>query len=222
MTYDTLIIAPFKEMLEGFIGFLPTLFALSISLTILAIGWLIAKVFAKLVVHVLRSVKFDSGADAIGLTGVLKTGGVKDKPSNLMGCITYWVMMIMVLMTTLKSFGVTVVDGSIATLFSYIPHVLLGAFTLIIGMLLAKVVSSLVYITAKNTDMPIPDTLKELTKFAIVIYVSIIYLKEVGLIGLFGGTHYTILMMGVVFAVSLAFGLAGKDVATKYLSVFKK
>lgn len=210
------------EMMTGFVGFLPTLLTLFVSLVILSIGWLIAKVFAKLVVHIMRSVKLDHGAEAIGLTSILKKGGVKDKPSNIMGCVTYWIMMVMVLTTTLKSFGLTIADNFLSTLFAYIPHVLIGALTLIVGMLMANVVSSIVYITAKNTDMPIPDTLKELTKFAIVIYVSIIYLNEVGLLGLFGGTHYTILLMGIVFAVSLAFGLAGKDIAHKYLDVFKK
>jgi len=86
----------------------------------------------------------------------------------------------------------------------------------------AKVISSLVYVTAKNTDMPIPDTLKEVTKIAIVAYVAIIYLKEIGFVALFSGAHYTIFIGGIVFAMALAFGLAGKDVASRYLDVLKK
>jgi len=67
--------------------------------------------------------------------------------------------------------------------------------------------------------MPIPDTLAKVSKLAIIAYVTVIFLKEIGLISLFVGTHYTIFIAGIVFAMALAFGLAGRNVAAKYLEV---
>jgi hypothetical protein len=61
-----------------------------------------------------------------------------------------------------------------------------------------------------------------LSKLAIVVYVSIIYLKEIGFVALFSGATYSVFMTGIVFALALAFGLAGKDVAAKYLTLLKR
>ena len=93
---------------------------------------------------------------------------------------------------------------------------------LIFGMLLAKFVATIVYVTAKSTDMPIPATLARLSKYAIVVFVTILYLKEIGFVDLFVGANYTIFMAGVIFSLALAFGLAGKDIASKYLGVLER
>ena len=123
----------------------------------------------------------------------------------------------------LKSISVKLGPGTVTLiidkLLAYVPNVISGAVVLIFGMLLAKFIATIVYIAAKNTDMPIPATLARLSKFAIVIYVSIIYLKEIGFVDLFVGANYTIFLTGIVFALALAFGLAGKDIASKYLGV---
>lgn len=216
MRYETLIIEPLRTMTSQVVSFIPTLF---ISLGILIFGWVVARVITKLFVKLLRTIEFDKISDTVGLTNILKNGGIKEKTSTLVGCVAYWVMMVMVLIMTVRAFGLPLADNFLDTLFSYIPSVVLGTLTLIIGMLIANVVSTIVYVTAKNTDMPASDTLKHLTKLAIMAYVAILFLREIGFISLFGGVNHTIFITGIVFALSLAFGLAGKDIAHKYLDV---
>jgi len=219
MKYDTLILDPLKEMMVQVMSFIPTLL---IALGILIIGWVVARFTRTFFLNILNTIGFDKVSTKMGLSRILRIGGIKQKPSELFSCIVYSVLMVMVLIMTVKSLGLTMVSVLLDKVLAYIPHVISGAIVLIIGMLLAKAVSSLVYITARNTDMPIPEALSQLTKYAIVTYVTIIYLREIGFVSLFVGTHYTIFIMGLVFATSLAFGLAGKDVATKYLEVLKK
>ena len=126
----------------------------------------------------------------------------------------------MVLLTTVKSFGLTVVADLTDKVIGYIPSVFTGVLVLIVGMLMARLVSALVYVIAKNTDMPSPLTLSRLSKLAIMAYVGIIFLKEIGFVSLFADANYTIITAGIVFALALAFGLAGKDIAARYLDVF--
>jgi len=219
MIYEALVVEPIKDMTGQVISFIPTLF---ISLGILIIGWIATRLVTKLFVKLLRTVEFDHISDKIGLTKILRTGGISEKPSTMVGCVAYWVFMVMVLIMTVKAFGVPLADDFLHKFFTYIPSVVIGSLVLIVGMLLAKVVSTLIYVTAKNTDMPAPETLQHLTKLAIMAYVTIMFLKEVGFVSLFDGVNYTIFITGVVFALALAFGLAGKDVASKYLDVLKK
>lgn len=219
MKYETLVFDPLRDMTHQVMSFIPTLIT---ALGILIIGWILARWIRVLFTHVLKSINFDKFSDSVGLSRILKVGGLKHKPSEVFSCIVYSVLMVMVFMMTVKTFGVTIVSESLDKVLLYVPHVLSGALVLVIGMLLAKVIASIVYITAKNTDMPIPDVLARLTRWTIVAYVAVIYLHEIGFTALFVGAHHTIFITGVVFALALSFGLAGKDIASKYLSVFDK
>ena len=219
MRYDTLIIEPLREMLVRVASFIPTLF---IALFILIVGWGIVKVFSRLVSRGLHKIGFDTLTDKVGLAKFLRTGGIKHKTSEFVGCITYTVLMVMVLIMAVKSLGLTVVSGVVDTILSYIPSVVSGVVTLIIGMVIARFVSATVYISAKGTDMPSPATLSRLSKLAIMAYVVILFLKQIGFVTLFVDANFSVFTTGIIFAMALAFGLAGKDVAARYLDVFKK
>ena len=217
MTFDTLVLQPLWDMMGRMESFIPTLL---VALTILIVGSLIAHVVHKLLTKLLKVIAFDKIMSKLGLVTILKNGGIDHKPSDLVGTLIYIVFMFVVIIMSIKAFGLAVASDLVDTLLAYIPHVVSGVVVLIIGMLLARFVSTLVYIGAKNTDMPAPTALSRLTKLAIMIYVGIIFLKEVGLGFLFEGVNYTIFVGGVVFALAIAFGLAGKDVASHYLDVF--
>jgi len=219
MKLDIMVLEPIKEIMMRAVDFIPTFI---MALTVLAVGYIVAKTMTKFLVSACRTVGIDKLCTKAGLAKVLRKGGIKQKPSNLIGCLFYWTMMIGVLITTVKIAGLHVATALLDSVLGYIPSIISGVFVLIVGMLLAKFVSVLVYVAAKNTDMPIPETLAKLSKFAIVVYVSIIYLKEIGFVGLFDGASYSVFITGIVFALALAFGLAGKDVAAKYLNVLKQ
>ncbi|MCA9407403.1 MAG: hypothetical protein KC733_01840 [Candidatus Omnitrophica bacterium] len=218
MRYDTLILEPIRDTMVKVVDFIPTLLT---ALLILLVGGVIIHFIRKMLVHLLSVIEFDKVAGKLGITQFLRTGGIKDKPSEVIGCLAHCIMVIVLLFMTVKAFGLTIASGIIDKLLAYIPSVISGVVVLIIGMYLARFVSALVYIAAKNTDMPMPATLRKLSRLAIMVYVAIIFLKEIGFVALFHGAHYTIFIAGFVFALSLAFGLAGKDLASGYLEVFK-
>ncbi len=219
MGYKTLFTEPIMDMLHHLIGYLPKL---GVALTVLIVGWILAKFITKIFITFLRTVDFDKLSGKMGLTKVLKTGGITEKPSSLFGCIVYWVMMIAVLTAHVKALGLEVVSTLLDKVIGYIPSVITGVLVLIIGMLIARVVSVLIYVVAKNTDMPIPETLSKLSKWAIVAFVAIVYLKEIGFAIFFTGPTFSMLLTGIVFAIALSFGLAGKDIAAKYLDFLGK
>ncbi len=198
-------------------SFIPVLFT---ALVILIVGSLVAHFIHKLLTKLLKVISFDKVVSKLGLASILKNGGIEHKPSDLVALLVYIVMMFVVAVMTIKAFGYSIAGDLVDKLIAYIPSVISGVVVLIVGMLLARFVSTLVYIGAKNTDMPAPAALSRLTKLAIMIYVTIIFLKEVGIGFLFEGVNYTIFVGGVVFALAIAFGLAGKDVASHYLDVF--
>ena len=199
MRYDTLILEPLRDMTGQVASFIPTLL---IGFGILAIGWIIARLLRDGITRLFEAIEFDKVSDTLGVTKVLKNGGLRHKPSALVGCMIYCVFMIMVFIITIQALGLHVGSSMLDSLFAYVPSVISGVLVLIIGMYLARFVSVIVYLAAKNTDMPSPALLSRLTKLAIMVYVGIIFLKEIGFVSLFVGTHYTIFITGIVFAFS--------------------
>ena len=117
MNYDTLIFGPFKEMTATIAGFIPTLL---VSLGILIVGTIIAHLLQSLVARVFKQIEFDTVCDKAGLTKALHKGGIKRTPSSVLGCLTYWVFMVMVLVTTVKALGMGAASHLIDNILAYI------------------------------------------------------------------------------------------------------
>jgi len=213
--FDAIVLEPLRDMITRVANFVPTLL---LALAILIIGYVLAHAIEKLSTRLLKMIGFDKVAEKLGIVHYLKVGDVRQKPSELIGMMSYWVFIITVLITAVKTFGLTSVSGLLDSVLGLIPSVVAGLLVLTIGMLIAKVVSSMVYVVARNADMPLADTVSRLCKYAIMVFVAITFLKEIGFVALFDG-HYPIFIGGVVFAIALSFGLAGKDIAARYLDV---
>ena len=217
MDFQGIVVEPLKEVLMTVGGLIPKVF---LAMVILIAGYIFARVIRSILTNLFHYIHVDKFIDKIGLASVLRFGGIKKKTSELLSCLTYWIIIIASLVMAMKALGLIMVYDVFKDIVAYTPHVISGTLALIFGMLVAKVFASIVYVTAKNADMPMPEGLSHLTKWTIVIYVTYIYLSEVGLLSLFVGVHRTIILAGVVFALALAFGLGGKDIAAKYLDVF--
>ncbi len=213
--FDAIVLESLRDMIARVVHFVPTLL---LALAILVVGYVLAHYAEKLLTGFLKTVGIDKLMDRMGLVHMLKVGEVKHKPSELIGLLTYCVLMITTLIMAVKVFGLTSVAGMLDSVLSFIPNVIAGVLVLTIGMLIAKAVSAIVFVVAKNADMPLPDAISRLCKYAIMVFVAIMFLKEIGFVALFDG-HYTIFIGGIVFAIALAFGLAGKDIASRYLDV---
>ena len=213
------ILTSVKDMLSTVTAYLPTLFKV---LGTLVIGLIAARVISKLVARLFKEIYFDTVCHHLGLAAVLRKGGIKKTPSEVVGCLLYWVIMIMVLTTSVKVFGLTLVDDMLNRLFSYVPSVISAVFALIFGMILGNFISSLVKIVASNTDVPRPDIMGMLTKYAIVVFAATIFIHEVGLGVLLTGASINIIFGSVCLALAISFGLGGRDTAARYIDRLRK
>lgn len=216
---DTFILSSVKSMIATVTNYLPTFFTI---ISVLILGWVAARVISKFIARLFKEIYFDTLCQHLGLGGVLRKGGIKSTPSEVVGCLMYWIIMITVLATSIKVFGLSMVDDMVNRLFSYVPSVISAVFVLIFGMILGNFISTLVRIVASNTDIPRPDILGMLTKYAIVLFAVTIFLHEIGLGVLVTGASLNTLFMSVCLALALAFGLGGRDTAARYIDKLKK
>ncbi len=219
LDWETLIAEPIKEMLTKISGFLPTLAG---ALIILIVGWIVAKIIKRVVTRVLKSIDFDKITDKAGVSEILRKGGIKLTVTQMLSTLAYWLVMIMVLIMVVNALGLTVASQLLEGLLGYIPMVIGALFILVLGMFLANFVSGIVHTAASNASLPQPEMLAGISKWAIIIFAATISLKQLGVAPLLVATTFNIFFGGLCLALALAFGLGGRDMATKYLEELKK
>ena len=214
MSTITFILDPLRTVFSIIVSFIPTVLGV---LAVLVVGGLVAREAGKLVAAVLKSIHVDKISHEIGLTHTLEVGGIKRPVSDLMGTVITWGITITALVIALTYAGVTIIGPITDPVMAYVPGVLIGVVTLMVGMVLAHIVAAFVRLVAANTGMPRPDMLSTFTRWAVVLMAVGVFVNKIGFGFLLTGTPLTLLVGGLSLALGLAFGLGGKDHASHYL-----
>jgi hypothetical protein len=209
-----LILEPLKNMLNTVAVYLPFLFG---AILILFIGWVVAKTLSALVLRALDRLKFNEFSTKLGLSELLSKGGLSIAPSNLIAAFVYWVLMIIVLATTLQAVGLEIAAKLLERVTGYVPNVIAAVFVMIVGMFLANFVSGIVRAAANNVNLGRAELLAGITKAAILVFTVVSALEQLNIVTFFVTTTFQIFFGAVCFALALAFGLGGKDLAARIL-----
>jgi hypothetical protein len=219
MEWNSLIVEPVREMLTKIMAYLPVLLG---ALVILIVGWLVAKAIQRVVDWLLKTIRFDTMADKAGISEVLRKGNLKTSAREVISGLVYWLIMIMVLVMVVNALGLPKASDILASLFAYIPKVIGALFVLVVAMFLANFVSGIVRTAAGNANLPKPDLLADISRWAIIIFAVTISLGELGIGTLLVTTTFNIILGGIVLGLALAFGLGGKDAAARYLEELRQ
>ncbi len=217
--WENLVVEPVREMLTRIMAYLPVLLG---ALLILVVGWIVAKIIGSVVNGVLKLVRFDTLADKAGLSEILRKGNLKITARQVVSGLVYWLVMIMVLVMVVNALGLPKASDILASLFAYVPKVIAALLVLVVAMFLASFVSGIVRVAAGNANLPKPDLLVGISRWAIIIFAVTIALAQLGIAPLLVTTTFNIILGGIVLALALAFGLGGRDAAARYLEESKE
>ena len=219
MTFYTIIIDPVKEMLMKVASFVPALLGVFV---ILIVGPIIGRLLSRAVHRLLKELKFDKISDQIGLSGIFHKGGMRHSVSEGLSHLIYWLFVVIFIMISVKVIGLTIVSDTVDKLIAYIPHVLSAVVIVVLGIIVAKVTSSLIHFAASYMDLPNPKMLRRIARWAIVVYAAVIALEELGLGSLLMGTTFQMVFGALCLAFALAYGLGGKEAAARHLEKYAR
>jgi len=206
-------------MLGQVAGFVPTLFS---ALVVLIVGIVVSKFIRDLVHKVLKKLRLDKLADSVGLSDLLHKGGIKHSITDLITSVVYLIFIVMFIFMTAETIGLTMMTDLLRRLMGYVPQVISATIVLVLGIVIAKIISHIVGATAHNTNIANAKFFERVSRWAIMLYAVTIALGELGYDSLLVGRSFDIILGGIVFAYALAFGLAGKDVAAEYFERHSK
>lgn len=201
----TLIIVPFGELLLHVAGYIPTLIS---ALVVLVVGIALARLIQDVGNRIFKEIHIDKIAEQVGLAGILHQNGVKPKVGDLMSGLLYLVVILTFLMMTLSVTGVSATVELMDQLIAYFPSVLAAVFVLAIGLILAKIVGSIIFVVASHVHLPQPNLLKTMTHWAIIFYAAKMTIAILGYGYLLEGVSFYIILTGVVLALTLRYGFS--------------
>src|SRR5947208_731414 len=186
-------------------------------IVILLIGWLIANLIARAVAALLRAVHFNQLAQRSGFSDFVTQMGVTTDPAGVLAEVVRWFVRLITLVVAFDTLGLPAVSNVLQQLLLWLPNLIVALVVLVIGGLAAKALSQLVRGASAEAGFSNPDTLATVTRVAVWGFTIVVAVNQLGI----ATTLINTLLIGIVGALSIAFGLAfglgGRDRAAQIL-----
>jgi hypothetical protein len=207
-----------RETLAGFeerlAAFGPRLLAM---LVILAVGAAAALALRLLLLALLPRLGFDRFAARSGLAEMLGRGGIRRPASAVLARVASWATLAVFVLLAIGALDLQIAMDLVSRAFSYLPQVLIATALLLLGSLVAAFVRRSVLIAAVNAGVPSARLLAGGARTGLLILFAAMALEHLGVGRQVLLASFTILFGGLVFALSLAFGLGGRHLAREIL-----
>jgi hypothetical protein len=213
-SYSDAVAASLRDLYARFINFLPNFL---VAVIILVVGWVVASFVAKLVKQVLHSVRVDELGDKLGLDEVSARTGMKMTVSGTVAWLVKWFLLIAVFLAAADILNLDQISAFLNDVLRYIPNVVAGAAILLVGSMVARFLAGLVRHSVKAAGLHSADLLAAVTQWAVMIFTVLATLDQLKVAQAFVQTLFTGVIAMLAIAGGLAFGLGGKEQASKVL-----
>jgi hypothetical protein len=214
-----IFLASLNQFWVEIINFIPKLLAV---LVILFFGWLVAKLVRAGVKRLLDMIHFDQFSQKSGLEAFMSSGNISLTLSGIISQIVYWLVILMFVITGANALQLTAVATLLQQLAGYLPHIVVAILVVVFGTLLARFVNRLVFAWLHSIKFPSALAVSTSTEYGIQILSIFIALEQLG-IGMQLLYALFVIVFGAFFlALAIAFGLGGRDWASKVIDEVQK
>jgi Conserved TM helix len=203
------IFVSLSNALNGFLSAIPLVVG---ALLILAIGWIISNLLARLI----RELLVRAGADRLFAEHGGEVYGKTSreiKPSVVTSEIVKWIIRFIFLVAAANVLGMPQVSLLLNQVLLWIPNLLVAAVILLVAPLIGRFLRGLIEVGAGNMGFTNAPLLGRIAEMAVIAFAVLVAIDQIGI----AADLLNILFMGVVGALALAFGLAfglgGREVA---------
>jgi hypothetical protein len=195
-------------------AFAPNLLAM---LVLLVTGVVVAGAVRFALAFALPRLGVDRFAERSGIGEVARRAGLTRRPSRTIALATAWVVLAVFVLLAVAALDLRVAVDLVSRAFAWLPHLLVALALLVAGGLVAGFARRSVLIAAVNAGLPSARLLSSGVHAALVVLFAAMALEQVGLGQRVVLTAFAIFFGGIVLALALAFGLAGKEIARESL-----
>lgn len=182
-------------------------------------SWIIADYLGQIIKKIFDKIKLDSALRRAGAEELLKKGGVSLNTGIFFGGLIKWSLITIAFLAVLQILGlgeVSIIIGAMVAI--YLPKIVISILIMLVAVLVADVLKKVVTATAANAHLKSARMLGTLTKVAIIIFATLSALVQLGIAVTLINTLFIGAVVAASIATGLAFGLGGKELATRILA----
>ncbi len=215
---------PAMNMLNNILLAIPNIFAAGV---VLFLSYLLARVVAGLAESLLRSIGFNNFMAQLGWRtrtdtvrvedpaqpGVETTKQIEWGPSRVVSGLIVVVIMLFALVEAFNLLGFVELSLLMSGLIVFVAQVVLGLIIFGVGLYLANMAARAI----RNTDATNANLLAWLAEGTILVFAGAMALRQMGLANSIINLAFGLLLGAIAVAAALAFGLGGREVASRKL-----
>lgn len=202
------------NLLTSIFAFFPKFLA---ALIIFIFGITVARWVKNLIIRSLEKLRLSNELERTPIHAFLKNADVTTKIEVIVANVVYWIIILVVLQTSITLLGLSAVSDILNRILLYIPNIFSAILILFFGVLLAGLAETLVKGAVKAVDGKSARLLGTVTSYLVMVVAVLASISELGIAQAFITTLFTGFVASVAIALGLAFGLGSKDTVAKFM-----
>jgi hypothetical protein len=211
---ERVIIQPFDRFVERLLAFLPDIMT---SILIFVAGIVLGIILKAVFLRFFQAIKIDKFSERSGAVEMMKKGGVKEPVSVILARLLGWVTVISFLILSLRTLNIPAIEQILERFILYLPNVFVAAVIIFLGYFLGNFLGRASLIASVNAGFRMAGMIARFVKLTILLLSMTMALEQLGIGRETIIIAFAVIFGGIVFALSLAFGLGGRDIAKEFL-----
>jgi hypothetical protein len=206
--------ASFRDAFSMILSAIPRILGFII---VVAIGWFVSTILARAVTGLLRAIKFDELAQRSGLADFLAKMSTGTDSAGVVAGLVKWLVRIVVLLVAFDVLGLPAVSDVMRQLLLWLPNLVVAIFVLFIGGIAARALGNIVRGATAESGFSNPETLANVVRTTVWAFAIVVAINQLGIATNLINTLFTGFVGALAIALGLAFGLGGRDLASRTL-----
>ena len=214
LDWGTVTLQALQATWQGFLNFIPALIG---AILVFVIGWFIAIGVGKLIAGILTRLKFNKLFEKTGWKGAIEKAELKVNPSDFIGAICKWILVIVFLLAAVEILGFVQFANFLRSIIGWLPNLLVATAIFVVAVILADILEKIVRAGVKKIELGYAEFLGAAVRWAIYIFAGLAILLQLGVTPSIINTLVIGFVGMIALALGLAFGLGGKEAAAKLI-----
>jgi len=189
----------------------------AIALILILAGYVLAGIVKKVVKKIINAFPVNRLMERGGVTDLVARSGYTLDVGAVFGVLAKWFILIVFFMAALDVLNLQQASRFLYDVLGYLPNVIVSTVIIFIGLTLSGIVQNIVTGAARTAHFKAAELLGKIARVAIIVFAVLAALNQLQI----ATELVQMLFAGIVFATSLAlglaFGLGGKEAAARYL-----